>query len=283
MSVPALFGRNYELTIQTPDGEQIEILPPFSIHFQIIRNTMSSPNSIKLTIYNLSQSTRGKLKKDKYSFAENWQMQLKAGYGNNLYTVFLGNIYEVASLKIGTEWVTSIDGFDGMFAIQNGVTSATFGAGTSLQDQVKAMASDLPGIAVGVITGESGESERGSVYMGQTSEALDKATGEQWFIDLGTLHSLGDEQALANLQVVVIDGDILLETPKRRETFVDCKVLFLPQCSVKAVCEIRRADRIFNGQWQILGFTHDVTISSAEAGSATTTIQLYTGPAELVQ
>jgi hypothetical protein len=34
----------------------------------------------------------------------------------------------------------------------------------------------------------------------------------------------------------------------------------------------------FNGQFKVMGFTHDCTISGAEAGSRTTTVNLYIGP-----
>ena len=47
------------------------------------------------------------------------------------------------------------------------------------------------------------------------------------------------------------------------------------------MCELRSKFQIYNGQYKIIGFKHDVNISGADCGDASTQITLYTGAANL--
>ena len=67
------FQRNYKLDIFTPAGVQITVQPPFSIAFNISRNTLSSANKGDITIYNLGQATRNQIYKDRFSITEYWR------------------------------------------------------------------------------------------------------------------------------------------------------------------------------------------------------------------
>lgn len=271
------FGRNYRLDVFTPAGKQLTIEPPFSIHFQITRNTLASANKITITLYNLGPNTRNQIFKDRFSITEYWRISLFAGYGNRLHEVFTGNIFEAMSYKQGTEWITTIDGFDGMDAIQNGFTSRTVQADTPKGNIISGIIDDMPNMLVGILGSPSeGSSPRGQVLLGQSSELLSDQTGGQYFIDKETINVLSNNETITG-QVVLLDESLLLNTPRRREAFLDVSTLFEAQVQVGQVYEIQSIEPRYNGQYKIMGFTHDVTISQATGGNARTDLQLYFG------
>lgn len=272
--------RDYEVAIQNPSGEVFIIRPPFSAKINISRNTLASANKGKITFYNLAPNTRNSIFKDKYSFTDYWQIIIKAGY-EKLTTIFQGNIYESISYKQGTEWITQIDAFDGMSAIQNGYTSQTVAAGTSRGNIIQSIIGDMPNIVAGTIGGDTeAESDRGQVLVGQSSDVLEEQVDGKYFIDGEVVNVLEDDEVLGG-EVILLDEEQLFATPKIRDTFIDCEILFLPEVAPGLICEVRSKEARFNGQYKTMGFTHDITISSAQAGKARTTINLYKGAAGL--
>lgn len=269
--------RTYKLDIFTPQGKQITILPPLSIQFSLTRNVLASANKANITVINLGAVTRNQVFKDRYSISEYWRVSLFAGYNNSLHEIFTGNMYEAFSVKQKTEWITKIDCFDGMDAIQNGFTASTFQKETPKENILSSIINDMPNMIKGIFgDNATGQASRGQTLVGQSSEVLANQTGGKYFIDNETINVLNDNEVLRG-PVIVLDAEDLLETPKRRETFLDIKVLFEPQLQVGRVYEIQSLDPIYNGQYKIVGFSHDVTISGAESGTAYTNIQLYYG------
>ena len=271
------FGRNYRLDIFTPDGVQITIEPPFSIVFNITRNTLASANRGSITIYNLGPQTRNQIFKDRFSVTEYWRVILSAGYGNRLHEVFSGNILEAYSSKVKTEWVTKLDCFDGMDAIQNGFTSATFEKDTPKENIIKTVITDMPNVIAGFLGAPAqGTAPRGKSLIGQSSAILSTETDDKYFIDRETVNVLNDNEVLPG-DVISLDPDDLLGTPRRREAFLDVPTLFEPQLNIGNVYDIQSLEARYNGQYKIVGFTHNVTISSASAGQAITVLSLYFG------
>lgn len=277
--------RDYEIQILSPDNELITILPPISIHVNIVRNTLASVNKCSLTIYNLSAATRNRIFKDRYTIVEYWQLVIKAGYfykrSKRIETIFQGNIYESLSYKDKTEWITKIDGFDGLHAIQNGFTSGTIEANTPNKTIVKKIIKDMPELIEGVLgTPTEGKTKRGKVLFGQSIQVLAEQVENQFWIDNERVNIIGSEEYLPE-QVLLLDSEEILTTPKRRDTFLDCEILFLPEAKVGLIAEINSLAPIYNGQYKTMGFTHDITISGKECGTAKTMISLYAGAAGL--
>lgn len=271
------FQRNYRLEITTPAGKKITINPPFTLMFSLTRNTLASANRCQMKIYNLGKNTRSQIYKDRYVTTDYWRVSLRAGYGNSLKEVFAGNIYEANSTKEKVEWITTIDCFDGLDAIQNGFTAQTVNKNTSVKDILKGVINDMPNVIAGFFGSETeGEAPRGQVLIGQSAGVLADLTGGNYFIDNETVNVLTNDETIKG-QVIVLDSDQLLATPKRQDTFLSVPVLFLPEAQVGVVCEINSLEEIYNGQYKIMGFTHSVTISQAVPGDARTELQLYYG------
>lgn len=274
------FGRTFEIEIITPLNNQIVIRPPFSVQFSIVRNTLASANSCSLTIYNLGRITRQRIYKDRYSLTDYWQLTIKAGYGS-LQTLFRGNIYEASSTKQGTEWITKISGFDGIYGIQNGFTARTVSAGTQKSNVLNNVIADMPNMIAGLFGSPGqGSSDRGRVLFGQSSKVLNEETDNQYFIDNETVNIIGENEVITN-RIIRLTSDQLLNTPVRRETFIEVESLFIPEMIVGYLCELESKERIYNGEYKILGFSHNVMISGASCGEARTSINLYAGAAGL--
>ena len=198
------FIRDYKILIQTPEGDTLTITKPFSVKFDITRNTLSSSNTCGLTIWNLKKSTRNRIFKDRYVISDYWQLVIMAGY-EKLETVFQGNIYQSMSYKNGPDWVTQIEAFDGQFAIQNGITSETITAGTSKRDVFQRVINNMDNVVSGFF-GERADGETGSrgfSLMGQSSSILGELTDGNYFIDNETVNILNPDE--------VISGQVLLQ------------------------------------------------------------------------
>lgn len=268
------FGRIYRLDVFTPAGKQITIKPPFSIQFQITRNTLASANKMNITLYNLGPNTRNQIFRDRYNIAERWPISLYAGYGNRLHEVFVGKIFEAMSFKKGTEWITTIDAFDGLDEAQNGFISETIAAQVSFEEVITRIVATMPDLILGFLGAPAeGTAPRGSSYIGSSMNAIGDITGGQHFIDKQTLNVLADDEVLPG-DVTFLDPSLLLSTPRRREAFLDIATLFEPIVDLGRVYAIESVDPRYNGQYKVVGFSHNVTISSAAAGDARSNISL---------
>lgn len=271
------FGRTYRLDIFNPSGKQITIEPPFTIRFSLTRNTLASANKCAIELINLGPDIRNQIYKDRFSITEYWRIQLQAGYNNRLHEIFTGNIYEAYSSKERTEWKTILDNFDGMDAIQNGFTSLTVQKNTPKEDYLKQIINDMPNVVAGLFGSPAdGSNKRGKSMIGQSFDLLSRETEGNFFIDKEKVNILSDNEVLPG-DVIKLDPDDLLSTPRRREAFLDVTTLFEPQVQIGRVYEIESLEARYNGQYKIIGFDHNVEISGASSGSAITTLSLYFG------
>jgi hypothetical protein len=278
------FLRNYEIRIKTENGQEFTIRPPVSVSFDVSMAYMSSVNNCNVTFYNLAPATRGYLYKDKYSTPLYWQMSILAGYGDNeLYEVFRGNILQCYSYKKNTEWITEIEAYDGAYQIANGFVSETVAAGTSLKDALGRIIHTIPQMLMGVMGSPTdGTLTRGQTLVGPSYDIAQDLVHGNGFIDKETFHVLGTNEVIDD-PVVLLSGEDFFETPRRRDTWLELNMLFTPEIRIKRICEIKSAEKIFNGQYMVYSVKHSVTISQAQAGEATTNLGLYCGEAQFVR
>ena len=150
-----LFGRKYELTIGQP-GSNGFIISELDINFTVKKTSDSEKNQNKLTlkIYNLSKEHRNIL-----VTKENLVVILKAGYTNDVKTVFQGKITKSTSKKNGTDFETDIEAGDGYIALKEAKSSKAFPPNSTALDVVKTLCNDLvsadPDLAIGTIYNQS--------------------------------------------------------------------------------------------------------------------------------
>ncbi len=268
------FGRNYELRVGTDDGSTLVVRLPFTIEFDITRNTLTSANVCQVRIYNLNKLNRNRLRFNISNFGGPYRpISLRAGYGENLAEVFSGNVSQAWSVREGTNYVTQIECFDGGFAFTNGVTDRQFPANTPQQSLIRSLMGDLPNTAVGAVGNYVGTSSRGNSYSGNTASILTELTGGGFFIDSGKAYALStNEYASGPGQTLTINAQSgLLATPVLEQTIVRFDMLFEPSLNVGSSIFLESiTEENFTGKYKVVAVKHRGTISGAVAGKAIT-------------
>lgn len=208
---------------------------------------------------------------------------LQAGYGSNLATIFSGSITSAWSVREGTNFVTTIECFDGGYAFNNGETNETFPAGTPIKTVLTTVAGNLPNVSLGAIGNYTGSLDRGIGVSGNSMDILRELTGGGVFIDNSKVNCLGDNECLpANGIAVIDDSSGLLGTPLREQTILTFDMLFEPKlvCGQQVFLNSSTAGN-FNGINKVTAVSHRGTISGAVCGDAITSVQMFLGTAAL--
>lgn len=273
------FQCHYKLTVQWYENNQpmqAVITDPISIQFDVSKALFQSTNVARIVVYNMDASTRECIYQDRLVFDKTKakMLTLEAGYGDKLTLICLGFIQECYSERQGTDFVTSIEVLDP--DILSEYTSVTFEAGTTFEEAYKYLASQFPNLQQGERGELTGTFQTPTIFEGNSFVAINKLTGGHTFIDNGRINTLNDNETLSDYGVYLIESDTgLLETPKRREAILEITMLFEPSLRLGQMVEIKSETQSrFNGQYKINGISHKCTISGAEAGNRTTTIQL---------
>jgi len=265
------------------NGNTILVQEPakLSCQFNVTRATMSDSNKCTLQIKNLAPSTRERIFQDVFTLDPlKWKyLKLEAGYGQQLSMIFWGRILQAYSLKSGgqTDVITEIQAQ--ALDIFDSQSSHTFEAGTTYKEAAQRLAADLPNVTLANCGELEGTFQTRTTFDGNTLEQLNKLTGGHSYVDCGMLNILMNNEVLDVPVPVVTDENGLLETPRRRDANLEVKMLFEPTLVVGQLLEIKsRISPNFNGQYKVLGFTHDCLISGSEAGNRTTLVNLWIAP-----
>lgn len=274
------FGRNYLLLIQKQNGDILRVVPPFTVEFDITRNTMTSANVGSIRVYNLNENNRTQIRKNINDFWDLRQIQFYAGYGPNLSLCFQGTITQAWSVREGTNFITQLESFDGGFAFSNSISNFTFPANTPMQTVIEALVHDLTGAQVqpGVVGTIGGTLSRGNSYNGSTCELLSDLVGNQFFIDNGKAFVLADHECVRGPISLINAASGLLNTPIREQTLIHFDMLFEPRLTMGQVVSLESittddADNV-NGTYKVVSLKHRGMISEAVCGEAITTVQL---------
>lgn len=291
------FGRNYVLEVATiPEGnspvsELITVRPPFTVEFDITRNTLTSVNVCQLRIYNLSRVNRDRLNRNVTNWGKPFQaVKFQAGYGDDLATIFAGNVTQCWSVREGTNFITQIECFDGGYAYINGTTNDTFSKSKypTQRDLIVGLASTLPFISVGSIGDFSTKLTRDLALSGNTVELLSQISGGTFFVDNEYANALGTDEYIDDGGVIVVDASTgLLGTPVLEQSIIRFDMIFEPKLNVGRLVKLDSTTAFnsgsanpdssinssFNGEYLISAVKHRGMISDAVCGSAITTGQ----------
>jgi hypothetical protein len=238
---------------------------------------MSSANSVSVTFYNLSQSTRSAIYKDKYILNQYWQIVVMAGYQNSMHEMFRGNIYEAYSYKEGSEWITKIEAFDGQYAMTNAFVTESLSSNLSKMEIVTRLFAAMPTVSIGSLGSPAqGQAARGQALAGQAYDLLRAQVGDTVFIDGEICHILANDEVIFG-PIFQVDQGNLFTTPRRRDTFLEVDAIFSPEIKAGYLLDLESNEPRYNGRYKVFGFKHNVTISGAIGGDAVTTLSLYCG------
>lgn len=278
--------RNYILSVQTEGDKYITITPPLTLSFHITRNTNAAASTSKITIYNLAENTRKQIYKDKFDTMHYKGVELRAGYGTDRRTlpiIFKGNIKQAYSFRNGVDYITEIEAYDGGFAYLNGVTSRSFGVDTTDGQIIDALIKDLPEVEKGVVGSFPNKLPKGNALYGNTVKLLNTASNNHFFIDNEKAYCLNENECYrGNLSVINSEAG-LLGSPLREETFLTFTMLFEPRLTIGQYVKLESTtEKLFNGEYKVLGVEHNGTISEVSSGQCTTRVSLYYGIKKLV-
>lgn len=273
------FNHTYRVSVYS-DKETTVVKYPITCKFNVTRGVSFYSNRATIQLYNLEAATRNQIFQDRFTFdPAQWKyVHLEVGYGDATPLIFKGRILEAYSFRPqgSTDIITQIQGTSiDIFDCQ---TSHTFAAGTSFKDSHNTMASDMPNVIIGNVGSLEGAFQTPTTFDGAAIEQINKLTGGHTFVDNGVLNTLMDNEVIDVPAPVISNNTNLLETPMRRDANLEIKTTFLPDIIVGQLVEV---DSIispnFNGQFKLLGFTHDCLISPTQAGSRTTQMNLWIG------
>lgn len=275
----AKFQRNYILTVEDRAKSIVTIRMPFTIEFDVTRNPLSSVCSASIRIYNLKADTRNRLYKDQYNTHIYNKLELKAGYGDNIQTLFIGNVARCFSIREGVNYITTIEVYSGQYAVLNSLTSKSIASGTKNQTILEDLIRSLPQIYDKVIgRSYSGNISRGNALMGNTIEIIKDLTGGRFFIDNEKAYVLDEDECVNGVVNLINSSSGLIGTPKREETFITFDMIFEPRIAMAQIIELQsETEKIFNGQFKVIGIRHSGTISESVGGRVITNLKLWYG------
>jgi hypothetical protein len=281
---------------ETHQGE----VPPLTIEFDIRREYLASAQTATFTILNLGEETRNQIYKDRYDTAKYAALQFRAGYLSQQGIkplLFNGTIRWAYSERQGRDYRTTIEAFDGGFAMANSFTSRTVYAGQTLEETLKALNQDMVGLSAtppGVwpkqkpdpIIGRFPQTNlRGNVLHGPTWKVLldNLPAGAHATIDNGQLKVLNFDEYMQFGLIPVLNSETgLLDTPRRSGATIVCRMLFEPRLTIgQSVLLESASNTIYNGEKKVIGFRHHGTISPSGSGECYTEVALWQGTAAL--
>lgn len=274
-------GRTYKLFVESADGtEIITIEPPLTLEFNIFRNTLSSTGESTFKIYNLGKTVRGKIYKDRFDYTSYRSIELKAGYGDTMPTIFRGNVTQAWSVREGTNFITNIDALDGGFDFINGEADLVFDKNLSVEGAIGALISKFPNLKKGAVGNFPGILSRGVSISGSIAGKLKDYTNGNLFVDLERVYCLNNDEAIQGSFLVMDSSTGLLGTPYREDTILSFDMVFEPRLILGQKIELDSisAENNFNGEYKVTSIKHTGMISDAVCGSVITSVGMLYGP-----
>ena len=289
------YSRNYRLEIEKRDGTLLTVRLPFTIEFDIHRNSFSSANVASIRVMNLNLDNRAQIQHFQGDTLDRRRVTLHAGYGQLLGLAFQGFISHAWSIREGTNFVTQIESFDGGLAYNNAINNSQYSLGTTRQSMVENIAGSMNipaagNVTLGAIGSFPGSLLRGNSFNGPTLSVLSDMIGgpSGVFIDNNKINILNDRECVAGDALVINSRSGLLGTPLIEDGYIMINMLFEPSLIVGQLVNLQtltgprtaitQNGRInVNGIHKVLGFQHQATISAAVCGDATTMVKLLPG------
>lgn len=276
---------NYSLSVLPYQAtEAIVIKPPFTIEFDITRDTLGSVNQSKIRVYNLSEKNRSLLRRDVTALNQVMRIQFKAGYGNDLSVMFNGNVSQGWSIREGQNFITELQSFDGGYAANNAYSYRSFEGGTTNNAMIGSFMDDLTkfGLERGALGEFPGKIGRGNAHGGSTFNILTEMTNSGFFVDNGKANCLQENEYIDGNILLITAKSGLLGTPVRENTNIRFEMLLEPKVQVAHAIRLDSGTaKNFNGTYKVVGVSHRGMISESVAGNATTSVTMF-APRQLI-
>lgn len=181
------------------------------ISFSITKDLTSTPNTGLISIYNLSETSRNKIKKtsDIEQNVKGSIVVFEAGYKDFIEQIFIGEVTEFRHNKEKVDWVTELEVKDGYTSYAKAIISKAYKAGTQLSTIVSDTIEQM-GLSSNVSTVEtelnSKKFDRGFVENMSSKDLLDKYVkliDARWTIQDNKVIILKNNKALKPTAIVI--------------------------------------------------------------------------------
>lgn len=198
-----LFGRQAEVTVAPIDGTDGISVSGLRVTFQVAKTSSSEPNTATVSIYNLAEFSRGRIK------AKDQAVVLRAGYTDLVEQVCAGVIKRVEHRREGVDIVTELELKDGGRDLLEPEFRRSYARATSRRRIVNDIITTMPHTAVGRINaaGLRGVTS-GKLSFSTTSKlAMDRvarAWGFEWSVQDGALQILDRDGTVEPVELAVV-------------------------------------------------------------------------------
>ena len=232
------------LLVGPKEGDALE-LGELRVAFTVKVSEQETPNSASIKVYNLSEATAGRIRK------EFTRVILQAGYQGNCSVIFDGNITKVALGQEGgpgagknggegegLDTCLEISAGDGDRAYNYALVNTSLAAGSTPDDHVRACmkAFSAKGIEPGYIPLLPGQKlPRGKVMYGMARAYMRdtaRRTGTAWSFQKGKMQMVPASGYLPGEAVVLSAGTGLIGTPKANDKGIEIKCLLNPRLRI---------------------------------------------------
>lgn len=273
-----LFNRDFAVTLDTvrvsarslfDQVEQLGSIPTtkttLRVQFKIERNNVQEPNKAEVSIWNLGEASRAAIQKKGAACV------IEAGYINNLFQIFSGQLYFANHVKQGVDWVTTFQLGDSIQEYSRARINESFKPGTTIGDVLKRVAESC-GIGMGNVVEEINkgnfrgaltEFTKGVVVSGASKDImaeLTQLTGHEWSIQDGHIQMLRDGQATdedavkLSMETGLIGSPEFAEDKKDKHQYVKARSLL--QGTLKPGRLVLINSRQVNGYFKVEQATH---------------------------
>lgn len=278
------WGRNYILNAQLSNGDNLIVSYPVTMQFSVRRDNNPSAGSGSFRLFNLSQAHRNLIYKDTAidpSLEHIQKLEVQAGYGNNLSTIFYGDISSADSYRQEgtTDIITEINGWDGWSSRICSMSNWTLQGPVTRKQVIARLVQDLErtGQKVGKISEFKDVTyPKYTAPNVRTWDLLQEETEYHCNIYNDQIYCLNDDDTVDG-PILNINSDTgLLGSPRKYDTFMEVEMLFEPKAFVGQQAIVNSsAYTLFNGEYKVTAVHHHGTISGAVNSKCKTTVQLY--------
>jgi hypothetical protein len=264
--VSALYGRTWSLTLVPPGKTQGAAYGTqagnsnLRMTFDLERTLSSTSNKGKFGLYNLNPENRANI-------VQGTNVFLRAGYGDELGTIFQGFVRKVENSLQGPDVVTSIECGDGDPYITYGHLNFSWSETVSLAQILEYICSKLSVTIGGQVYAAKGKIIQGLPdatfprykLHGKVKTELEKLLhpfGLLWSVQCGVL-LIQNSKGLVHLTATYLSKDTgLLDVPTRTDTGVRCRSLLNPRIVPGSAIAIASYDLAASGNFRCIKCTY---------------------------
>lgn len=241
------------------------VIADLRVQFKIKQSLTKEPNTLQLSIFNLSAETRGKMQ------SKGVQIIVEAGYADTIAQIFKGTSTVIDHVHEGPDWITKVQCGDGVIPFNVNV-HGSFKKGTPVstvfEDIAKKTGLDVSGAVSRVRSAVSEQFTKGHTAFGKAGNVLDdlvNGRGLEWSIQDGRMQVLPFGGTTSDSAVVLSPTTGLIGSPahgtaekEKKASLLVAKSLLQPSLRPGRAVRVENvADAKANGDFRVVTSTHD--------------------------